>query len=181
MLLYGAIELLCNTTFYDFSYDGVQSTYYVEEPFYEVQAPLGSFLLVTAIVAVIGSVCSLFVVFGKKDSVKKVSLCTVCAVMLVALVFIIAGACVWNTYHHGTLSENGIYPSTPALIRGGVAASVFAIYSAFMSSMVQLLAIFAVIVAVLICLAVMSRKERRAAAPDAEAVQGGQQTQDIVE
>lgn len=50
-----------------------------------------------------------------------------------------------------------------------------------MSSMVQLLAIFAVIVAVLICLAVMSRKERRAAAPDAEAVQGGQQTQDIVE
>lgn len=177
MLLYGAIELLCNTTFYDFSYDGVQSTYYVEEPFYEVQAPLGSFLLVTAIVAVIGSVCSLFVVFGKKDSAKKVSLCTVCAVMLVALVFIIAGACVWNSYYQGTLIENGIYPSSPALITSGRAAE-FAIYSAYMTSMVQLLAIFVVIVAVLVCLAVMSRKQGRAIASDTDV---GQDAQDTVE
>lgn len=177
-LLYGAIELLCNTTFYDYSYDGVQSTYYVEEPFYEVQAPLGSYLLVTAIVAIVGSICSLFAAFGKKTAVKKVAFCTVCAVVLVAVVFLIAGASVWNTYYQGTLSENGIYPSGPAHIRGGVAASVFAIYSAFMSSMVQLLAIFVVIVALLVCLALMSRKQGRAIASDADV---GQDAQDTVE
>ena len=160
-LLYGAIELLCNTTFYDYSYDGVQSTYYVEEPFYEVQAPLGSYLLVTAIVAIVGSICSLFAAFGKMTAVKKVAFCTVCAVVLVAVVFLIAGASVWNTYYQGTLSENGIYPSGPAHIRGGVAASVFAIYSAFMSSMVQLLAVFAVIAGVLIYRAVTLRKAGR--------------------
>lgn len=177
-LLYGAIELLCNTTFSGFKYDGNYIyNYYVEESFHELQVPLGSFLIVTAIVAGVGSVCSILTITCENDKVKKVSFCTVCAVVLVAVVFLIAGVCVWNSYYQGTLIENGIYPSSPALITSGRAAE-FAIYSAYMTSMVQLLAIFVVIVAVLVCLAVMSRKQGRAIASDTDV---GQDAQDTVE
>ena len=87
--------------------------------------------------------------------IKKVSFCTVCAVVLVAVVFLIAGVCVWNTYYHGSFDGSDTYPSSPAIITSG---TVFAIYSAFMSSMVQVLAIFAVIAGVLIYRAVTLRK-----------------------
>lgn len=179
-LLYGAIELLRNTSFYGRTYDDegyVNNNYYAGKIFHEFQVPLGSFLLVTAIVAIVGSICSLFAVYGKKDLVKKVSLCTVCAVVLVAVVFLVAGVCVWNTYYHGSFDGSDTYPSSPALITSGRAAG-FAIYSAYMTSMVQLLAIFVVIDAVLVCVAVMSRRQDRAIVSDADV---GQDAQDTVE
>ena len=178
-LLYGAIELLRNTSFYGYTYDEgyINNNYYEGKIFHEFQVPLGSFLLVTAIVAGVGSVCSILTITCEKDKVKKVSFCTVCAVVLVAVVFLVAGVCVWNTYYHGSFDGSDTYPSSPALITSGSAAG-FAIYSAYMTSMVQLLAIFVVIVAVLVCLAVMSRKQGRAIASDTDV---GQDAQDTVE
>ncbi|HIR67184.1 MAG TPA: hypothetical protein IAB94_03930 [Candidatus Coproplasma avicola] len=174
-LVYGAIETLCNTTFTDYDSidgDGIYNyTYYPSEIFYTFQLPLGRFLLITAIVAIAGSVCSFFAVFGKKSLVKIVSSCIVFAVVFVAIAFLIAGANVWNTFYQNSWNEYNTYTSIPALILSSNRASAFAMYSVFMSSMVQVLAIFAAIIVVIICNAVILRKERRVATPDTEAAQ----------
>ena len=83
----------------------------------------------------------------------------VCAVVVAIIIFLIAGMGVWNTFYDGILNED----SSPAIIGGYNAdmVSAFAIYSAYMTSMVQLLAVFAVIAGVLIYRAVTLRKAGR--------------------
>lgn len=162
-LLYGAIELLCNTTFYtekniseDYSYVYLYSP---GKTFYSFQVPLGWFLLLTAIAAIAGCVCALFAVFGKRTAVKRVSFCMVCAVVVAIIIFLIAGMGVWNTEYQSFWDEDHIYNGGyPAIISY---SSSFVIYSAYMTSMVQLLAVFAVIAGVLIYRAVTLRKAGR--------------------
>ena len=162
-LLYGAIELLCNTTFYNREDIGGDDSYVWQyspsNTFHSFQAPFGWFLLLTAIAAIAGCVCALFAVFGKRTAVKRVSFCMVCAVVVAIIIFLIAGMGVWNTEYQSFWDEDHIYNGGyPAIISY---SSSFVIYSAYMTSMVQLLAVFAVIAGVLIYRAVTLRKAGR--------------------
>ena len=142
-LLYSSIELFQYTSLGDYSLMFGHNGYYMTKAFYEFQKIVVVPILIAAIFAIVGVVGGTSYIFSKKQIFKVVFSSCIVATVIVTLAAMISVNIIWNSY----FSKNGAKLDVYSIIYGQNMTTCYALFSTTMSSLIQNLVCFAVILA----------------------------------
>lgn len=161
-LLYNAIDMFLNTTFYSDYY----GTPYLFECFDYFQKPLAIITLIASLVALSGVASGIAAFIVKKPTLKKVSLAISVVAVVSFIVFIIAANCVWTNSYKEYLAEK--WHLIPAYVSyNSTAAQMYALYSGVMTALLPALVYFTVIAAAIVVVYIIDKKSAKASAEQA--------------
>lgn len=148
-LFYNGIEMLCYTTFYSEHNNSI----FIQEAYTNLQKPIAITVLIAGILGMAGVCAGVLNLFVKKPVSKYICLACIGAAFLDVLASVIAVSAVWKSQYFGA-GYKWTGWGMPYFVGGlsnsenQIFAQAYTIYSASLSSLIQNLVCFAVIVAV---------------------------------
>lgn len=143
-LFYNAIEMLGYTTFYTSSHD----VYLVSKEFTDFQKPIAITVLVASLIGIIGVASGVSYMFVKKPLLRKIFLTCIGISVITILVALIAVCSIGNSYMGKQFKhDEGVTIISYSISYSQTKIECFALYSTAMSSLIQNLVCFAVILA----------------------------------
>lgn len=165
-LLYNGIELLQYTTLYSYN-----KKYILGEGFSAIQKPFAIICILAAIVALLGVAAGVASFITKKPAGKIVSM-VICLIALTAfLAFIISVVCKWRNYYweeYNSYVQEKFPDFVPSSQTG---ATLFALYSTVLTSLIQQLIYFAIVSAAIITSFILGVKSAKAVQPIEQSAQ----------
>ena len=152
-LLYNAIEMLINTTFFEYSYrDG----YTLMEEFHNIQKPIAIAIMIASVIGIVGIGGAVAYLFIKKPPFKLICLSCIAVVILVILATLIAICVKWNTYY-STANFSRIAGSDKIHFIGNnldssaaKMAQAYTLYSTALASVIENLVCYTVVAALMV-------------------------------